>query len=96
MALHVKSKFDSNRLNIYRRPKDVHSQKYQKRLRKTVYENSLMRANRKNAELLARICGITHIEIKGDIIGQMRGMLKEYSDPRIDSVELVHAVRGEF
>jgi hypothetical protein len=65
-------------------------------LKKTVYENSLIRTSKKNVELLAAICGITQIETEGDLIGQMRGMLKGYSDPRIDSVELVHAVRGQL
>jgi hypothetical protein len=93
MALHMKSKVDN--LNIYRR-RNTDSRKYQKHLKKTVYENSLIRTSKKNVELLAAICGITQIETEGDLIGQMRGMLKGYSDPRIDSVELVHAVRGQL
>ena len=40
----------------------------------------LERENKKNAESLARIFGLTKAE--GDVLNQMRGMLKDYSDER--------------
>jgi hypothetical protein len=47
-------------------------------------------------DALATIFEINHVETKGDIIGQMRGMLKGYTDATVDSIELVRAVREEF
>jgi hypothetical protein len=47
-------------------------------------------------DALATIFEINHVETKGDIIGQMRGMLRGYSDATVDSIELVRAVREEL
>jgi hypothetical protein len=85
MTLQVKSNLLTNRKRTMR--SKVRSKK----------TNSGSRKNGKQRpDTLATIFDIAHIETKGDIIGQMRGMLKGYSDATIDSIELVRAVREEL
>jgi hypothetical protein len=55
----------------------------------------LERENKKNAESLARIFGLNVPKTEGDVLNQMRGMLKDYSDEGLDSTKLVHDVRDE-
>lgn len=55
----------------------------------------LERENKKNAESLARIFGLTVPKTEGDVLNQMRGMLKDYSDEGLDSTKLVHDIRDE-
>ena len=55
----------------------------------------LERENKKNAESLARIFGLNGPKTEGDVLNQMRGMLKDYSDEELDSTKLVHDIRDE-
>ena len=56
----------------------------------------LERENKKNAESLARIFGLNGSKAEGgDVLNQMRGMLKDYSDEGLDSTKLVHDIRDE-
>src|SRR6476661_55627 len=96
MFVHKKRKFDRNSQNVHRKSSRRYSEGFRRLSKKRISENNLTNTNRRNAELLAKMYGIEHIEKEGDIIGQMCGMFKDYSGPGIDSVELVHAVRGEF
>jgi len=54
----------------------------------------LERENKKNAESLAKIFGLNG-PTEGDVLNQMRGMLKDYSDEGLDSTKLVHDIRDE-
>jgi hypothetical protein len=55
----------------------------------------LERENKKNAESLAKIFGLNGPKTEGDVLNQMRGMLKDYSDEGLDSTKLVHDIRDE-
>ncbi len=55
----------------------------------------LERENKKNSESLARIFGLNGPKTEGDVLNQMRGMLKDYSDEGLDSTKLVHDIRDE-
>ena len=55
----------------------------------------LERQNKKNAESLAKIFGLNGPKTEGDVLNQMRGMLKDYSDEGLDSTKMVHDIRDE-
>jgi hypothetical protein len=59
------------------------------------YGGRLERENKKNAESLAKIFGLNGPKTEGDVLNQMRGMLKDYSDEGLDSTKLVHDIRDE-
>ncbi len=67
-------------------------------LRQIESENNIDKASRENAKKLAQIFKLsepTEEDAKRDVLKEMDGMLSEYSEEEVDSVELVRSVRDE-
>ena len=54
-------------------------------------------ASDRNARELRALFGLPDLDGPSDenVLAEMRGMLKEYSEDNVDSVELIHSIRGD-
>jgi hypothetical protein len=67
------------------------------RLRK-IRESDIKAVSDKNVRLLREMFNLPEIkgEVKDNVLAEMQGMLKEYSEEGIDSVELLRSIRDEW